>query len=122
MWGPESSQKGVDMSPETAGDALIRSLESTGDPAAVTALIVEAGRMKDRLDKLDRVLAGEDDFWLDVIEEQSGDRLIVVVDRALAESRQLATVFRQTLAEINRRQGGEDSGRREDDDGAPAWV
>lgn len=78
--------------------------------------------MKDRLDKLDRVLAGEDDFWLEVIEEQAGDRLIVVVDRALAESRQLATVFRQTLAEINRRQGGEDAGRREDDDGAPAWV
>lgn len=110
------------MAAETAGERLVRSLEAEDDPAAVTALIVEAGRMKDRLDQLDRVLSGEDDFWLDVMEDHGGDRLVVVVDKALAESRQLATVFRQTLAEIQRRQGGEDGGRGESDDGAPSWM
>lgn len=110
------------MGSETAGDALARSLASDADPASLSALIVEAGRMKDRLDKLDELLSGSANFWLEVVEEHSGERLIVVVDKALAESRQLATVFRQTLAEIQRRQGGEDSGRSESDDGAPSWM
>lgn len=110
------------MGSETAGEALIRSLASADDPVAVTALIVEAGRMKDRLDQLDELLSKSSSFWVEVMEEHSGDRLIVVVDRALAESRQLATVFRQTLAEIARRQGDDGSGRRDDDDGAPAWM
>lgn len=110
------------MSAETSGEALARSLSAEGDPASLAALIVEAGRMKDRLDKLDGLLSREVDFWLDVVEEHSGDRLIVVVDKALAESRQLATVFRQTLAEIQRRQGDDGSGGGEPEDGAPAWM
>lgn len=110
------------MTEGAAGDQLIRSLSSADDPVSLTALIVEAGRMKDRLDKLDELLSRRVDFWLEVVEERSGDHLVLIIDKALAESRQLATVFRQTLAEIQRRQGGEDSGRGESDDGAPSWM
>lgn len=107
---------------ETPGEALARSLSTDDDSASLAALIVEAGRMKDRLDQLDRVVGRSADFWLEVVEEHSGDRLIVVVDKALAESRQLATVFRQTLAEIQRRQGDDGGSGSEPDDGAPAWA
>lgn len=110
------------MGDETAGERLIRSLAAADDSESLSALIVEAGRMKDRLDQLERALGKDVGLWLDLVDERSGDRAVVVVDRALAESRQLATVFRQTLAEIERRQGGDNAGGRDDDDGAPAWM
>lgn len=111
------------MGDETAGDRLAKSLASSDDPASLSALIVEAGRMKDRLDHLDRILSGDTDEWLRLeIPASATYTLRVVIDGAAVEARQLATVFRQTLAEITRRQGGEDPGRRGDDDGAPSWM
>jgi hypothetical protein len=58
-------------------------------------MLLEACRMADRLEKLDRQLKGEDwlRFWA---RNQDGTRIDVIVDKVLAEARELAAQFRQT--------------------------
>lgn len=66
---------------------------------AQRVLLEEACRITDRLDHLDRYLAG--DGWLDLDEQWPGSgRLIVVVDRALAEARQQSVALKQLLTEL----------------------
>ncbi|WP_306357444.1 MULTISPECIES: hypothetical protein [unclassified Nocardia] len=93
-----------------AGGALLaESLGTEGDSAELSALIVEAARIKDRLDRLDRLISGEDELWARLVTARGGDDTVleVRIDSALTEARQLATVFRQMLAEIARRRGQE---------------
>jgi len=67
------------------------------DPAH-KALLLEACRIGDRLDRLDRHLDGED--WLNF--EVNDDRTVVtvIVDKALAEARQQALAFKQIVSEL----------------------
>lgn len=87
--------------------------EMDGDRAAGTrwALIVEACRIADRLDKLERLLSGDARDWLDVVEDKGDpERQIVVIDRPLAEARAQAVALKQLVSEL--RQGvGQDAGR-----------
>jgi hypothetical protein len=88
---------------ETAGRRLAESLTEDDDPAELLAMIEEAGRIKDRLDRLDALASGERDVWLHLTELRESGEYKISIDQPLQEARQLATVFRQMLAEIARR-------------------
>jgi hypothetical protein len=82
---------------------LLDSLSDPGDPPFLAALIVEAARIKHRLDKLDRLLCGDEDLWLRLVPYQGDlEVLQVKIDSGMQEARQQATVLRQLLAEIQR--------------------
>ena len=98
---------------ESGGQLLFQSLEMPGDDASTRALIVEACRAKDRLDRLNLLTSGDVDAWTRVY--MDGETLVLKLDTAVSEQRQLATVFRQLLAEIQRRQG--DRGAPDENDG-----
>ncbi|EKT83052.1 terminase small subunit [Rhodococcus phage Mbo4] len=87
----------------SAGRRLFDSLHDATDPYSLTVQVVEACRIKDRLDQLDRILSGEEELWLRLVTSR-GDAEVLEIrcDSALQESRQLATVLRQLLAEIRR--------------------
>ncbi|WP_245720863.1 hypothetical protein [Nocardia pseudovaccinii] len=70
----------------------------------MTVLILEAARVGDRLDDLNRILTGDGEFWAHVTTGRDGV-LEIRVDAALQEARQQATVLRQLLAEIRRQRG-----------------
>jgi hypothetical protein len=87
--------------PPSAGTRLVAELSKADDPYAITILIVEAGRLATRLEKLDALLTGDADAWLRL--RINGDQTVEVkVDGALAEARQSATVLRHLLAEVHR--------------------
>jgi glucose/arabinose dehydrogenase len=90
---------------KTAGKRLIEDLTQPGDPFAVTVLIVESGRIADRLEKLDALLSGEQTLWMRLRAGRDGD-LYVSVDSALAEARQQATVLRHLIAAVHRQRAG----------------
>lgn len=85
------------------GQALFDDLTSDSNDASTAALVVEAARTKDRLDRLNRLTAGDADAWAHVVTVEG--EIVLKIDSAVAEQRQLSTVFRQLLAEIQRRQG-----------------
>lgn len=90
---PESDQRGRE---------LVESLTDPEDPPSVAALVVEAGRIVDRLDRLNALLSGDVECWARVARGRDGV-MELRVDGALSEARQQANVLRQLLAEIARR-------------------
>jgi len=96
----------------TGGQRLYEELALESDSYELTALIVEACRIKDRLDFLHRILTGDEDLWLRLVPTRGNTEVLEIrVDSAAQESRQLATVFRQMLAEVKRRRADDgDSG------------
>ena len=94
------------------GAALKAALEAPGDDAPTRALIVEAARSKDRLDRLNRITSGDEDTWTRIFNAEG--EVVLKLDTAVSEQRQLTTVFRQLLAEIQRRQGDQRGGGEED--------
>lgn len=91
------------MAESTAGELLAQALREDDDSAELLAMITEAGRIKDRLDRLDALARGDRDLWLTLTELREDGEYKVSIDQPLQEARQLATVFRQMLAEIARR-------------------
>ncbi|MCX7491481.1 hypothetical protein OS127_02915 [Corynebacterium sp. P6129] len=85
----------------SGGQRLYCGLWADDLDAATQALIIEACRMKDRLDRLHLLIRGDVESWCSVITTE-GD-VLVKLDSAVAEARQLETVFRQQLVEIGRR-------------------
>ena len=86
---------------KTAGKLLVEDLTGEADPYAMTVMITEAGRIADRLEKLDAILCGDETAWARLCAGRD-DVLEVRVDGALAEARQQATVLRHLLTEIHR--------------------
>ncbi|MGN0126065.1 MAG: hypothetical protein ACI38R_22715 [Rhodococcus sp. (in: high G+C Gram-positive bacteria)] len=84
------------------GEALWLSLGGdTATDGARAALIVEACRLADQLDKLDQIISGDDATWLQLeIPEGRPIKLIVPIQNAIAERRQSVTVFRHVLAQL----------------------
>ncbi|RZQ59828.1 hypothetical protein [Amycolatopsis suaedae] len=62
-------------------------------------MLLEACRMADRLDRLDRHLNGEDwlRFWS---RNDEGTRVEVIVDKVLTEARELQSAFRMAVADL----------------------
>lgn len=69
----------------------------------LAALEVEAERIKERLDHLNRYLTGHPDAWVEIINRLPAEVAEIVIDKALSEARQqalaLATVTK-TLATL----------------------
>jgi len=82
-----------------AGSQLWRDM-SQGLAPMHRVLLLEACRIADRLDKLDRKLRGEDRDWLTLQLPEDGSIAVVVVDKALSEARQQATALKQIVAEL----------------------
>lgn len=66
------------------------------------ALLLEACRIADRLDTMDRQLLGKGEAWLRFRHHESGDEVTVYVDRVLAEAREQATALRGIVAELSK--------------------
>jgi len=68
-------------------------------PAMHREMLLEACRMADRLEKLDRQLKGEDwlRFWT---RDDDGSEVTVYVDKVLSEARELAGQFRMVIADL----------------------
>lgn len=62
------------------------------------AVLLEACRLSDRLDRLDRIIDGNDE-WLRISTDEGGE-VVVAVDAALAEARQGATALRGMVADL----------------------
>lgn len=85
------------------GTALWKQMTAGGELGPMQqALLVEACRIADRLDRLEAQLSGDDAEWLRVEPDYEDPTapVVVVVDRALAEARQQATAMKGLLAEI----------------------
>ena len=86
---------------KTPGQSLIDDLSLPGDPYALTIVIIEAARIADRLEKLDRIVSGDEDTWMRLCAGRD-DVVEVRIDSALSEARQQATVLRHLIAEVRR--------------------
>lgn len=104
----------------TAGARLRADLEHDGDPIGVTLLIRQAARVVDRLDVIDKALTGDESLWLKLSlprsDEKRGRVLVECkVDGLVVEERNLTTLLRHVLREIDRQRGNNGGGG--DDDG-----
>lgn len=79
------------------GDALWVALYSEGMAGNHEALLVEACRAKDRLDKLDAILRGDVDTWTRLVSTHDGEYEIRI-DDALVKANSTATSLRQLIA------------------------
>lgn len=79
---------------------LWNQMTSTWTPSPLHAeMLLEACRMLDRLDRLDRQLRGED--WLRFyVRDDAGAEVAVYVDKALTEARELQTAFKALATEL----------------------
>ena len=99
-----------------AGLRLHDSLHDDSDPYWLTAMILEASRIKDRLDLLHRLNSGDEDLWFHLAPTRGdGDVLEIKIDSGLQEARQLAAVLRQMLTEIRRHKDVESEPDNDDD-------
>lgn len=84
------------------GRAVYESLVQPGMDMADIALCEEAGRQRDRLDQLQKIIAGEETTWATIV-KGSGGTITLRIDSAVAEARQSLTVFRQLIGAIKAR-------------------
>jgi len=80
----------------------------------VRSLAHEAGRLLDRLDRLDAILSGRVDVWAQIVVGEAGETTLVV-DKLLDQARQHAIAYRQLVAELRaagalKASGGEQQG------------
>ncbi|MCZ1075077.1 hypothetical protein [Rhodococcus sp. A5(2022)] len=108
------SPAGAEFGP--GGTELYRALFDPLDPYDLTAMVIEASRIKDQLDQYHRMLTGNSEVWFRVVPARGDSQVLEVKATGVAqEARQLTNVWRQLLAEIRRRKGAT-SGSGSDDD------
>lgn len=74
----------------------------TTTDGARAALIAEAARLADQLEKLDQIITGDDATWLRLEVPEGRDiKLVVPIQAAIAERRQSVTVFRHVLGQLS---------------------
>ncbi len=81
------------------GARLWRVMASSGLGPVHRLLLEEACRIADRLDRLDAIIEGRED-WLRIDVSDSGSEIRVSVDALLAETRQQETALRGIVAEL----------------------
>lgn len=85
------------------GTALHRQLHTDGhafDPLT-EELVLEACRLADRLERLDRIANGEAQEWVDFRDQRDGT-VVVWVDSVLGEARHTAVALKQLVSEITK--------------------
>ncbi|GFK19285.1 hypothetical protein [Corynebacterium glutamicum] len=101
---------------EDGGRTLYEQMRSHRDPGDVHALVVESCRVKDRLDRLDRLATRDDSEWGRILPYKDSDtEFVLEIGNVLREQRQTEIVFKQLLAEVSRRRAAYDD---DDDDEA----
>lgn len=96
------------------GTGLWRDLEgATEQDGSARILIIEACRVADRLERLDEILRGDVDTWMQfklpraAADGPDDGELVLHIDNALMEARQQQGVLRQILGQLRRMAGGE---------------
>ena len=84
------------------GKAVYEALVQPGMDFADLSLCEEAGRLRDRLDRLQQIISGDEEDWARIV-KTAGETLVLRIDGALLEARQLTTVYRQLIGDIKRR-------------------
>lgn len=82
------------------GSALWSQMSDATPGPAHRVLLEEACRIADRLDRLDAMIAGREDWVRLRSRDEDETTFVVVIDALLAESRQQATALRGLVAEI----------------------
>jgi hypothetical protein len=78
-------------------------------------LVTEAGRLKERLDRLNLQLQGDPDAWLEIVQRMPPDVAEVTVDKPLAEARQTALALATVVKTLDGTATGEEApGKSED--------
>jgi len=104
----EESRRTSETAAIPRGDRLYAALVTATSPDAVKVMAEEAGRIADRLDELDKIIAGKGvlrlmQFRLHDSFDSDGDRHCTVkvsFDNVLAEARQQASALRQILVAL----------------------
>lgn len=103
---------------EKGGRDLWAQMQDDRDPGDVVALVVESCRVKDRLDRLHRMVSRDDSVWGRVL--PSGDsesEFVLQVGNLLREQRQTEVVFKQLVAEVARRRAEYDDDDADEEGG-----
>lgn len=116
---PELGERGARLWREATKDGPL--------PALQEAMLLEACRIADRLDRLDRTLNG-DGPWLDLEAQPDGITFVVVVTEPLKEARAQAVAYKQLVTElrqsssVGRGKNHRGAGQREHDGGGAKEV
>lgn len=97
---PAGPEPGEQASRGPRGAQLWRDMAETALGPAHRVLLDEACRIADRLDRLDALLAGRENWIRLRPPDRDGAPMVVVVDSVLAESRQQASVLRGLVTEL----------------------
>jgi hypothetical protein len=85
----------------TGGRALWSAITGAHDLDAVQlAQLTEACRAKDRLDKLDKVLRGDEETWMRLTHRTRTDDYELLIDDALGKANTTANLMKQLLAAL----------------------
>ena len=83
------------------GRSLWKSVTDAHDLDAVQEVtLLEACRSKDRLDKLDEVLRGDEETWMRLIKDDRSEYHELKIDAALASANTTANLLKQLLAAL----------------------
>lgn len=83
------------------GRALWKGITGTHELDAMQVVqLTEACRMKDRCDKLDLILRGDADRWMDVVGDSDHLTCSLRIDGALAKANETANSMKQLLAAL----------------------
>lgn len=99
---PAPGSLGLGHGLQKPGKAVYEALVQPGMDFADLSLCEEAGRLRDRLDRLQTIISGDEEDWVRIV-KTSGETLVLRIDGALLEARQLTTVYRQLIGDIKRR-------------------
>lgn len=91
---------GVMRNGETRGRRLWREMDGDSRTGGERALVEEACRITDRLDRLDGLLDGDLESLLRFRISDDGTEVTVTVNNVLAEARQQAAVLKQIVSEL----------------------
>lgn len=94
---PDGTVIGLGVAGQRLHDAI---MDAGALPPTTMVMVLEACRIVDRLERLDRQLHGGD--WLRFRRREDELHVIVHMDRALAEAREQATALRGLLADIEK--------------------
>ncbi|WP_009473861.1 hypothetical protein [Rhodococcus sp. JVH1] len=85
----------------TGGKALWRDIVKDHELDAVQRVqLLEACRAKDRLDKLDLILRGDADTWVDLVHRTQTEDYEIRIDDALAKANATGNLLKQLLAAL----------------------
>ncbi|MDM2398157.1 hypothetical protein PP613_03885 [Mycobacteroides abscessus] len=88
---------------KTPGQKLVADLSEPGDPYSIQILIEQAGHAADYLDRMNALLNGDRDSWLQV--KIGTETTEVVVNNVLIQQRAQSEQLRKLIAAVQARRG-----------------